>query len=165
MGHRGARHHQVGAHTVDVECRAQRGDPAQLVVGQHHSRHQRPGLGDAGGELGIGVGVAPRERNRIGFIGEPGADHLGAHIDVAGSRHVDGEPESVEQLRAQFALFGVHRADQHEPGVVAVRDAVAFDVHAPHRRGVEQHVDEVVVQQVDLVDVEHAAVRLREQPG
>ena len=77
--------------------------------------------------------------------------------------HVDGEPEPVEQLRPQLALFGVHGADQHEAGLVAVRDAVALDVRAAHRGGVEQHVDQVVVQQVDLVDVEHAAVGAGQQ--
>ena len=56
--------------------------------------------------------------------------------------HVDGEAEPVQQLRAQFALFGVHGADQHEAGLVAVRNAVALDVHPAHRRGVEQHVHE-----------------------
>ena len=46
-----------------------------------------------------------------------------------------------------------------------MRDAVALDVHPAHRRGVEQHVDQMVVQQVDLVDVEHAAVRAGQQAG
>ena len=77
--------------------------------------------------------------------------------------HVDGEAEPVQQLRAQLALFGVHGADQHEAGLMAVRDAVAFDVDPAHRRGVEQHVDQVVVQEVDLVDVQHAAVRAGQQ--
>ena len=77
--------------------------------------------------------------------------------------HVDGETEPVQQLRAQFALLRIHRADQHEPGLVRMGDAVAFDVHPPHRGGVEQHVDQMIVQQVDLVDVEHAAVRAGQQ--
>ncbi len=47
---------------------------------------------------------------------------------------------------------------------MAVRDAVAFDVDPAHRRGVEQHVDQMVVQEVDLVDVQHAAVRTGQQP-
>ena len=47
----------------------------------------------------------------------------------------------------------------------ADRDPVALDVRAAHRGGVEQQVDEVVVEQVDLVDVEHAAVRVGEQAG
>lgn len=41
---------------------------------------------------------------------------------------------------------------------MTVRDPVAFDVHPAHGGGVEQDVDEVVVQQVDLVDVENTAV-------
>ena len=45
------------------------------------------------------------------------------------------------------------------------RHPVPLDVRAAHRGGVQQEVDEVVVQQVDLVDVEHAPVRLGEQPG
>ena len=72
--------------------------------------------------------------------------------------HVDGQPEAVEKLRPQFALFGVHRADQHEACLVTMRDAVALDVHTAHRGGVEDHIDQVVVQQVHLVDVQHAAV-------
>ncbi len=35
----------------------------------------------------------------------------------------------------------------------------------PHRRGVEQHVDDVIVEQVHLVDVQDVAVRLREHTG
>ena len=45
------------------------------------------------------------------------------------------------------------------------RHPVALDVRAAHRGGVEEGVDEVVVQQVDLVDVEHAAVGVGEQAG
>ncbi|SLJ82799.1 Uncharacterised protein [Mycobacteroides abscessus subsp. abscessus] len=46
-----------------------------------------------------------------------------------------------------------------------MRDAVAFDVHPAHRGRVEQHVHQVVVQQIDLVDVEHAVVGGGQQPG
>ena len=44
-------------------------------------------------------------------------------------------------------------------------DAVALDMHPPHRGGVEQHVDQMIVQQVDLVDVEHATVGAGQQSG
>ena len=43
------------------------------------------------------------------------------------------------------------------------RHALTLDDVDPERRGVEQHVDEVVVEQVDLVDVEDPAVRYGEQ--
>ncbi len=42
------------------------------------------------------------------------------------------------------------------------RDALALDGVLPHRRGVEEHVDDVVVEQVHLVDVEDVAVGLGE---
>ena len=45
------------------------------------------------------------------------------------------------------------------------RDAVALDGGAAHRGGVEQQVDEVVVEEVDLVDVEDAAVGAGEEAG
>jgi hypothetical protein len=48
---------------------------------------------------------------------------------------------------------------------MAVRDPVAFDVHPAHRRGVEQHVHQMVVQQVHLVDVQHAAVGAGQESG
>ena len=79
--------------------------------------------------------------------------------------HVDGQAEPVQQLRTQFALLGIHRADEHESGLVRMGDAVTFDMHPSHRCGVEQHVDQVIVQQVDLVNVEHAAVRAGQQSG
>jgi hypothetical protein len=44
------------------------------------------------------------------------------------------------------------------------RDPLPLDVRPAERRRVEQQVDEVVVQEVDLVDVEDAAVGGGEQP-
>ena len=111
-------------------------------------------------------GPARGEACRVGLVGEPPPDHLGPDGRVARRGHLDGQPEPVEQLRAQLALLRVHRADQQEPGRVRDRDALALDVRAAHRGGVEQQVDQVVVQQVDLVDVEHArGARRRAGPG
>ena len=45
------------------------------------------------------------------------------------------------------------------------RDALALHVVHAQRGRVEQQVDQVVVEQVDLVHVEHAAVRRGQQPG
>ena len=120
---------------------------------------------DAVGELGLVVGEAGGEPVGIGLVGEPALDHLDAQLRVARRGDLDGEAEPVEQLRPQLALLGVHRADEHELGGVLDRDAVALDRRQSHRGGVEQQVDEVVVQQVDLVDVEDAAVRAGQQAG
>ena len=45
----------------------------------------------------------------------------------------------------------------------STRDPVALDADRPHGGGVQQQVDEVVVEQVDLVDVQDAAVGAGEQ--
>ena len=111
------------------------------------------------------LGVAFGEHVRVGLVGHPLPDDLHTHVDVARRVHVDGEAEPVQQLRSQFALLRVHRADEHEPGFVRMRDAVAFHMHPSHRGGVEQHVDQMIVQQVDLVDVEDAAVGAGQQSG
>ncbi|MDF2980122.1 MAG: hypothetical protein K0S40_4850 [Actinomycetospora sp.] len=161
----GAREDDVGAHPVDLHLGAQRGDAHELGVGQRDRR--QPGAGvDQAGAQGVLVGGEPcREPLGVGVVGQAAAHDLGAQGDVARGRDVHGEPEAVEQLGPQLALLRVHGADQQERRGVGQRDAVALDVRATRGGGVEEEVDEVVVEQVDLVDVEHAAVRGREQPG
>ena len=51
----------------------------------------------------------------------------------SGAAIVHRQPEAVEQLRAQRALFGIHRADQHETGVALGAEAVALDAHTSRR--------------------------------
>lgn len=79
--------------------------------------------------------------------------------------HGDHQPEAVEQLGPQTALLGVHRPDQTEADAAHGVDGLAL--HRQHPRGddVEDDVDDVVVQQVDLVDVQHPLLAgLLEQP-
>ena len=84
---------------------------------------------------------------------------------TCGGTHLDREPEPVEQLRPQLALLGVAGADQHEARGVAHREPLALDDVLARLRHVEQQVDEVVLEQVDLVDVEEAAMGARQQAG
>ena len=162
---RGAGDDEVGAHPVDVERGAHRGDAAQLGVGQHHGADPGLRIGDAGGRRTFGGRPGGGEAARVVVEREPPPHDLGPRCDVARRPHLDREPEPVQQLRPQLALLRVHRADQQEPGRVRHRHAVAFDVRPTHGGGVEEGVDEVVVQEVDLVDVEHPAVGVGEQTG
>ena len=74
-------------------------------------------------------------------------------VDVGQRDHVNAQPEAVQQLRPQLPLFGVHGADQDEMGGVDDRHPLALDDVDAHRGGIEEDVDEVVVEQVDLVDI------------
>ena len=53
---------EVRAHAVDVERRADRGDPAQLGVGQHHRRQPGPRVGDPARPSPLGLGATRGER-------------------------------------------------------------------------------------------------------
>ncbi len=117
---------------------------AQLLVGAASAR-RRPWLGARPRAGGGRPRPARRPRRR--------------------RRHVDGQTEAVEELRAELALLGVHRSDEHEPGRVGVGEPVALDPVDARDGHVEQGVDEVVGEEVDLVDVEHAAVGGGEQAG
>ncbi len=155
----------VGAHPVDLEGGADLGDLEEHRVGELDLGEQLAGGGDPVGQRALGVGVRLDEGVGVGVEGEPAADDLGAQLRVARRGDLDGEAEAVEELGAELALLGVHGADEHEAGGVGDRDAVALDGGAAHRGGVEQQVDEVVVEEVDLVDVEDAAVGAGEQAG
>ena len=85
--------------------------------------------------------------------------NVGRRLDL------DGEAETVEQLRAQFAFFRIAAADQHEAGRMAHAEALALDDVDAGGRDVEQKIDEMVLEQIDFVDVEKAAIGLGEQAG
>ena len=109
----------------------------------------------------------PGRRKRLG-VGIPGltaAQHLGPDGGVLDAVDLDVEADAVGELRAQVALLGVHRPDQHEARRMRDRDALALDRVDAHRGCIEQDVGEVVVQQVDLVDVEDSAIGCRQEPG
>ena len=165
VGCGGAGGDDVGAHAVDVESSADVRDGIERGVGERHVIEGALGPGEALFQGGLLVGVPGEQRGRVVVEGETAAYHLGADARVTAGSHLDGETETVEQLGAQFALFGVHRADEHDLRGVADGDALAFDGVAPHRGGIQQHVDEMVGQQVHLVDVEHAAVGCGQQAG
>ena len=90
---------------------------------------------------------------------------LDARRQIGRRAHLDRQAEAVEQLRAQFALLRIAAADQHEARRVAHAQALALDDVLARGRDVEQQVDEVILEQVDLVDVEEAAVGARQQAG
>jgi len=104
----------------------------------------------------VGALVDPAER----AVDDPDAV---VGVPTAGDGGLEGEP--VAQLRAQVALLGVHRPDEGERRGMGEAHAVALDAVVPVGGGVQQHVYEVVVQQVHLVDVEDPAVGSREEAG
>jgi hypothetical protein len=100
----------------------------------------------------------------VAVIGIAAADHLDPLVSMSlGLAHLDRQAEPVQKLRAQFALFGVAGAHQHEARGMADRQPLALDDVLARLRHVEQQIDEVILQQVDLVDIEIAAIGPRQQ--
>ncbi len=165
MGDGGAGGDDVGAQPVDLEGGAHLGYLQQRALPQADAPDPFAGRRYPRRQRGIGRPVALGERAGVGVVGDPPPDHLRAQARVPRGGDLHGQPEPVEELRAQLALLRVHRADEHEPGGVLDGDAVPFDGGAAHRGGVQQQVDEVVVEQVDLVDVEDAPVGAGQQAG
>ena len=147
----------VGAVAVDAQAGAGAGDQEHDAVRQ--ADRPLPRGGDALGDGGLFGRPRRGEARRVAVERQPATNDLDPHRRIERAGDLDREPEPVEQLRAQVALLRVHRPDEHEPGVIGGRQPVALDVDPPERGRVEQHVDEVVGQQVDLVHVEQAADR------
>jgi hypothetical protein len=161
-GSRGVVDDHVGAVAEHLGFDADRGDEACLGGGDadpFDSGHRfAQGSGEvlvSGSEL-VGELVAALLEGRVTLRDQH------ALVRVADAFDIDAEPEAVQQLGAQLALLGVHRADEDEARGVGKGNAFALDDVDTHRGSVEEDVDEVVVEEVDLVDVEDVAVRLRE---
>ena len=112
--HRSAGQHQIGSHPVDIEGRTQRGDPVQLAIGQFDIVHPGTRGGDPVGQFTVLGGVPSSESDWVGLVVQSSPDHRTADRHLTGGVHVYSQTEPIEKLRAQFALFGIHGADQDE---------------------------------------------------
>jgi hypothetical protein len=160
---RRAGHHDVGAHAVHLEGGAGRGDLPKRRVTEPDLGQQLACGHDPLPHGGLLVGPARCEPGRVVVVGQPPPHDLHPLVGLPRGGDLDGEPEPVEQLRSQLALFGVHGPDEQEARRVPHGHALAFDVRGAHRGGVQEEVDQVVVEQVDLVHVQDPAVRVGEQ--
>ena len=118
-----------------------------------------------GGQFGLLVLVPGAEPGGVGVEGHAASHDFHAHIRVARGGDLDGQSETVQELRTQFSFLRVHGADQHQTSSVCNGHPVAFHRVASHGRGVEENIHQVVVEQVDLVDVEDSPVRRGQQAG
>ena len=161
----GAGADDVAAHAVHAQLHARTADADDHGVGQPDPGQPRAGRGDPRGQGLLVRAVALGEPVRVALELQPPPHDLGADGDVLRSAHLDAQAEPVEQLGPQLPLLGVHRAHEQEARRVAPRDGLALDHADPGGRDVQQQVDQVVGQQVDLVDVEHALMGAGEEPG
>ena len=157
--------HEVGAQAAHPRLAAQRSDDVQQGIGQRDLWQKLSGLRQSPRQRGLLGPPAGSEALRVGLVGHAAADDLGAFGGLLGGRHVHAQAETVEELRTQASLLGVHAAHQGQAGRGLGTQGIALHPHHAQRGGVEQHIHQMVGEQVHLVDVQQPAVRLGQQTG
>ena len=95
----------------------------------------------------------------VGLVGDTAAHNFGAQRFIARRADFDHQAEPIQQLRAQIALFQVHRAYQRKSRRMRHRQAFALHRVDAHRRRIQQHIDQMIRQQVDFVYIKYAPMR------
>ena len=94
----------------------------------------------------------------VGLVGYAPLHNLAAFFPREGAVHFHRQAEAVQKLGAQVPFFRVHGTHQDEFGGVADGDALPFHVVATHGGGVEQYINQVIVEKVDFIHVQDAPV-------
>ncbi len=157
----GATDHEIRPQTLRPHRRAQPAHDDQELVGE--LRRLRPSQSLRKRRLRRPPGAG--EPRWIRVVGQPAPYGLGPGLGVGRRPDLDRKAEAIEELRAQLALLGVHRAHEHEAGRMSLRHALALHSVDPAGRDVQQHVHQVIGQEVDLVDVQDASVGLGQEAG
>mmetsp|Transcript_48527 Transcript_48527/g.156684 ORF Transcript_48527/g.156684 Transcript_48527/m.156684 type:complete len:479 (-) Transcript_48527:12-1448(-) len=155
--------HDVAAETVDVQGAADNRNFAGQAFGDFHLAQVCPGNDDLVGELLVVLQKFLPEALRVisKFLAAVHDLHTQVRVPLGPDHGVHAE--SVEQLGPQLALLGVAAAYEDELGGVPDADALALDGVPTACGAVKQHVDQVIIQEVDLVNVQDAAVRPRQE--
>jgi hypothetical protein len=114
---------------------------------------------------GIGVGPLVGEAVGVPIKGIAALDDFHACVEVGGGRDFDREAEAVKQLRAEVAFLGVTAPDEDKACGVPHADPFALDDVLAGGGNVEEEIDEVVLEEIDLVYIEVAAMGAGEEPG
>ena len=154
---------QLAPKPVGVERHADLGRPAIGALRRLHLGDQLAGALDLPADLGLFLGPSLMEGGGVALEGVAASHDLDPRPQIVRRRHLDRQAEPVEQLRAQLALLRIAAADQHEARGMADRKAFALDHVFARGRDIEQQVHQRVRQQVDLVDIQHAAMGLGQQ--
>ena len=127
--------HQHAARFVLVgTMNPEEGELRQALARRRNDGAQTGELRLVRGQQGCGVGLE----------GQPRAHDGAARGRVLRVGQGQRQAEAVEQLRAQFALLGVHGAHQHEARRVTLRDAVALNGVDAAGGCVQQRIDQRV---------------------
>jgi len=162
---RSAHQRQFAAQAVGAEREAQLGRFLEQRIADHEVRQLLAGADDAAPHLVIVLLPAFDEGGTILLEGIAAADDGDARRQILRRADLDRQAEAIEQLRPQFALFRIAAAHQHEARGMAHAEAFALDHVLAAGGDIDQQIDQMVFEQIDLVDIQEAAVGARQQAG
>ena len=159
QGRRRPTQHDICAHTFSTNGQrhvTRHGDDVERHISDPNSSQA---------EAQLTVVNINRQHRSTGLGRQLPLHHRHPEQSIRRRRHLNGQTETVEQLRSQLTLFRVHGANEHEPGRVTVGHTIALHPVDARNGHVEERVDEMVGQQVDLIHVQHPAMSRRQQAG
>ena len=151
-------HHDVAAQAVHLVLGANVGNQPQDVFAHRHLGQQFPAAEQPLPFLPLLFQPAGHKGMGVCLVGDAAAHHFPPFLRGHYTVHFHGQPEAVQELGTEVALFRVHRPYQDKLGGMAYRNALPLHVVASHSRGVQQHVNQVIIEQIYLVNVEDAPV-------
>ena len=160
---RGTDQREFGPQSVGTEEHAQARRAFEGRVADTHRRQARPRGYDPAPQPGFLLHPGGAERARITVEIVSPAHDFHPRREILRCPDFDRQPEAIEQLRAQLAFLRVAAAHEHEARRMTYAQAFALDDVFAGRGHVDQQVDEVILQQIDLVDVEKAAMGASEE--
>ena len=160
----GAHQRQFGAQTIGAELDAELGRLFENAVGHRDRGKALAGIAQACSERRFSGLGGCQKRAGIALETVARLDDGDAGLNVLRRRHGHRQAEAVEKLGPQLPFLRIAAADHHEAGGMAHREAFPFDDILAGGRDVEEEIDEMVLQKVDLVHIEKAAIGLGEKP-
>lgn len=156
---------EFAAHAIGADSGTELCGLAQHGIGDGERCHLLARAFDFLARLVISLGPLGSEAFGIAIKGIATLDYFDARIEIGRGGDFDGESEAIEQLRAEIAFFGIAAADEDKARGMAHADSFALDDILASGGDVEQEVHEMIFEEIDLVDVEVAAMRAREESG
>ena len=129
----------------------QLGHSFQQLVINSYLRQQLAGSDNFFCQLLLCFLIACNEAFSIVFIRQTALDYLYALQRVMFAGHNNAQTKAVQKLRTDVTLFGVHSAYQHKACGMGIGNALALNGVYAHSSGIQQHVYNMVIQQVDFV--------------
>mmetsp|Transcript_3249 Transcript_3249/g.8788 ORF Transcript_3249/g.8788 Transcript_3249/m.8788 type:complete len:265 (-) Transcript_3249:179-973(-) len=163
LGH--AVHHDVSPQALDPQRRAHLRDLEPQVARDGHPGQALAGGHDLELQLVLLALHAREEALGVGVVRDAVQHHPQPRLRVLQRLDLHAAPEAVQELRPHLALAGVPAA--HHDEARGVGDGDAFALHGVGAAGgaVQHDVHQGVIQEIDLIHVQDAAIGLGQQPG